>query len=55
MDWKTSLDRMAERTNPFLLRIAIALAVLAILMAERRPEPPSHPAKIEPAQTWRTD
>lgn len=55
MDWKTSLDRVAERTNPVLLRIAIALAVLAILMAERRPEPHLPPQPIDHEQSWRTD
>jgi hypothetical protein len=55
VNWKTSLDRMAERTNPLLLRIAIALAVLAILMAERRTESQVPPQPIEHGPSWHTD
>lgn len=66
MDWKASLDRLAGRTNPYLARLAIGLAMLAVLMmaAERNghrlPQPPTPPpsameAPLERPSAWRTD
>lgn len=33
MAWRDTLERLAERSNPVLVRLAVGLAMLVVLMA----------------------
>lgn len=68
MNWKASLDRLAGRTNPYLARLAIGLAMLVVLMmaaernGQRLPQPQTPataPSALEAPperpSAWHTD
>jgi|GEM_PF-5297819 hypothetical protein len=61
MKWRDTLERLAERSNPVLVRLAVGLAMLVVLMAAAEHyRPANHPAArpavpSEPAELHATD